>query len=182
MKQRGPWRVLRETDVYADPWIRVQKDDVLRPDGHPGTYTVVHLKSGVSVLAMDDAGSVYLTEEFHYGVDRVTLEVASGGIEIGEDALQTARRELEEELGISANRWTLLGVCDPFTASVVSPTHLYLAQELMFGIPQPEGTEQIRCVGLPLEEAVERVLDGRITHAPSCLAILMTAWRRGAPR
>src|ERR1019366_5564826 len=104
----------------------------------------------VCVLAMDADGSVYLTEEFHYAVGRVTLEAVSGGIEAGETPLDTAQRELREELGIVAGKWTELGVVDPFTANVVSPTRLFLAQELTFAETKHEGTELIRSVRVPL--------------------------------
>ncbi|QDV60946.1 NUDIX domain-containing protein [Crateriforma conspicua] len=172
-RRHGPWTINQSATVYQDPWIRVCRDEVTRPDGKPGTHSVVHLKHGVSVLAIDHNRDVYLTEEFHYGVGRVTLESVSGGIEPGEDAESTARRELKEEIGIVANRWTDLGVCDPFTASVVSPTKLYLAEEIRHEQATPEGTELIRCVRMPLADAVEKVLRSEITHAPSCLLILM---------
>ena len=172
MKQHGPWQIVAEREMYADPWTHVRKDDVIRPDGKPGTYTVVTVKPGVSVLAMDDTHHVYLTEEFHYGVGRVTIETVSGGMEPAEDALGTAQRELEEELGIQATDWTDLGVYDPFTANVVSPTHLFLAKGLTFGPQVLEGTEEIRCIRMPLSEAVQRVVDADITHAPSCLLLL----------
>jgi len=170
--QHGPWRILARIRVYQDPWVALDRDDVLRPDGQPGTYCIVSLKPGVTVLASDANGMVYLTEEFHYGVGRVTLEAVSGGIDAEESAIEAARRELEEEIGITATQWTDLGVCDPFTASVVSPTRLFLAEGLTLGTPNPEGTEQIRCRPTPWTEAVAMVLDGRITHAPSCLLIL----------
>lgn len=174
MKSHGPWQIVAEKQAYSDPWVQVRKDDVIRPDGQPGTYTVVNVKPGVSVLALDDDYHVYLTEEFHYGVGRVTIETVSGGIEPDEGALATARRELQEELGIEAGQWTDIGVCDPFTANVVSPTRLFVARQLTFGQQAPEGTELIRCVKMPLSEAVQRVVANRITHAPSCLAILKT--------
>ena len=60
---------------------------MIRLDGKPGTYSVVNLKPGVSVLAIDSKNYVYLTEEFHYGVGRVTLETVSGGIETDESRL-----------------------------------------------------------------------------------------------
>ena len=175
MKQHGPWQIVKQHLVHSDPWTRVRQDDVIRPDGQLGTYTVIDLKPGVSVLAADDRDNVYLTEEFHYGVGCVTIETVSGGIEPDEDALTTARRELQEELGIEAHEWIDLGVCDPFTANVVSPTRLFLARKLTFGEQAPEGTEQIRCVKMTLDEAVQKVMDSQITHAPSCLAILKAA-------
>lgn len=173
-ESHGPWRILSRREVYRDPWIEVERDEVIRPDGAPGSHCIVRLLAGVSVLPLDERGTVYLTEEFHYGVGRTTIEVVSGGIDPGEDAERAARRELEEELGITAREWTDLGVCDPFTSIVVSPTRLFLARSLDFGATAPEGTERIRCRAVPLAEAVQMVLDSRITHGPSCVTILKT--------
>lgn len=175
MTQHGPWKIVESHEIYRDAWIRLQKDDVIRPDGKPGTYSVVTLKPGVTVLATDDDGYVYRAEEFHYGVGRTTVEGASGGIERGERPLDAAKRELREELGIEADDWTDLGVVDPFTASVVSPTRLYLARKLRFGAQVLDEAELIQCVKLPLAEAVEKVIQSEITHGPSCVAILKVA-------
>lgn len=180
MKQHGPWQIVTQQIVYCDPWTSVRKDDVIRPDGKPGTYTVVDVKPGVCVLAMDAENHVYLTQEFHYGVGRVTVEAVSGGIELDEDAQSTARRELQEELGIEAGEWVSLGTYDPFTANVVSPTELFLARQLTFGQHAQEGTEQIRCVQMTLRDAVQKVLDNEITHCPSCLVILKAMWLSGS--
>ncbi len=174
MQNHGPWKITGTQQVYQDPWLSLRRDDVIRPDGAPGTHVVVHIKPGVSVLPLDDAGFVYLTDEFHYAVGRNTLEVVSGGIDPGEDAVTAARRELREGLGITAATWTHLGVADPFTATVLSPTQLYLAQGLTFGQDEREGTELIRCVKLALAEAVAAVMESRITHAPSCVLVLKT--------
>jgi ADP-ribose pyrophosphatase len=172
VKQHGPWKICSTREVYKDPWIEVRKDDVIRPDGADGTHCVVNMKPGVSVLPLDNQGFVYLTEEFHYGVGRTTIETVSGGIDPGEDAPATAARELQEELGIRAALWTDLGMVDPFTSIVVSPTGLFLAQDLSFVDTSPEGTEQIRLVKVKLAQAVDWVISSKITHAPSCVLIL----------
>ncbi len=174
MRPHGPWQIVQSHSIYRDPWIDVRKDDVVRPDGNPGIHSVIRLKPGITVLALDAAGFVYLTEEFHYAVGRLTLEGVSGGIDELEDAPTAARRELREELGIEAARWRDLGSIDPFTTNVVSPTRLYLAQELAHCDSAPEGTERIRTVKIPFHEALAMVLDGRITHAPTCVVILKT--------
>ena len=62
MRIHGPWQIVESHDIYRDPWISVRKDDVIRPDGQPGTHSVVVLKPGVTVLAMDDEGNAYLRE------------------------------------------------------------------------------------------------------------------------
>ena len=175
MQQHGPWQIVRSDEVYRDPWVSVRRDDVIRPDSQRGTYSVVSVKPGVCVLALGNDRQVYLTEEFHYAVGRTTVEAVSGGREADEELLATAQRELKEELGIEAADWTDLGLVDPFTASVVSPTRLYLARGLTFGDHAREGTEQIRCVSVALTKAVEMVLGSQITHGPSCVLILKAA-------
>lgn len=171
-RRYGPWQILQTTQVYRDPWIDLTRDDVIRPDGAPGSHCIVRLRHGVTVLAVDDQPTAYLTEEFHYAVGRVTVEAVSGGIDDGEQPEQTARRELQEELGITAGNWTDLGSCDPFTSVVTSPTRLFLARDLSFGPAALDGTESVQVHPVPFAEAVQMVADGRITHAPSCLLIL----------
>jgi ADP-ribose pyrophosphatase len=171
-ERHGPWQIVSRQEVYRDPWVELDRDEVIRPDGAPGTHVVVRLKPGVTVLPLDEEGIVYLTEEFHYGVGRTTIEAVSGGMDAREDPFAAAIRELQEELGIAAERWTDLGVCDPFTSVVVSPTRLFLARGLTFGMRAPEGTELINRQAVPFAEAVHMALDGRISHAPSALAIL----------
>ncbi|MCA9130220.1 MAG: NUDIX hydrolase [Planctomycetales bacterium] len=161
--------------MYCDPWLRVQRDEVLRPDGQPGSYATVQLKSGVCVIAIDKEERVHLTREFHYAVGRVTLEGVSGGIEGLESPASAAQRELSEELGLEAKLWTHLGRVDPFTAAIQSTVDLYLARELQECATSPEGTELIERVSLPLHEAVDMVRNGQITHSPTCVALLRIA-------
>ena len=182
--QHGPWQILRSHDIYRDAWMHIRKDDVIRPDGAPGTHGVIVLNSGVSVLPLDDQGRVHLTDEFHYAVGRRTIEVVSGGRHPDELPLDAARRELDEELGITADEWIDLGLVDPFTTMLNSPANLFLARQLQFGTSRPEATECIRTVTVDFDTAVEMVMDGRITHAPSCVLILKAArWlEQNAPR
>lgn len=171
-KSFGPWFVNDSEVIYADPWTLLRKDYVTRPDGKQGTYCVTYIKPGVSVLAIDENSQAFLTKEFHYGVGKETLELVSGGIDQDESPLQAAKRELLEELGIQAGCWTPLGETDPFTANVISPTHLFLATELTHVESQQEGTEVIEKIRLPFSKVVDKVLNSQITHAPTCLAVL----------
>lgn len=172
-RPHGPWMIKSSQVAYQDPWVRVQRDEVIRPDGSGGSYATIDIKPGVCVIPLDDDGRVHLTREFHYAVGRQTIEGVSGGIEPGDTALETAHRELAEELGINAQQMHCLGVTDPFTASVRSPTALFLAHGLSHGRADPEGTELIEPVVWKLDKAIAAVLDGTITHAPTCVALLM---------
>ena len=166
-EKRGAWTVLDTTVQYSNPWITVREDRVIKPDGQEGAFGVVEMKPGVSVLPVDDDGTVYLVRIFRYTLDRDCLEVLAGGMERDEDPMDAARRELREEAGIEATNLVDLGVVDQLTEVVVSPNHLYLARGLSFTASDREETEQIERVAAPLEQAVEWALDGTISHAAS---------------
>ena len=178
--QHGPWQIIARHDIYQDPWMSVRKDDVIRPDGLPGTYSTVRIKPGVCVIPMDRDGSIYLTREFHYAVGRDTIEGISGGIEEGESAEEAALRELQEEVGVQAERLRHLGWVDPLTSALSSPTQLFCATELRMVEASPEGTEQIQRIHVSLERGIQLVMDSEITHGPTCTALLKMAMLRNA--
>lgn len=171
-RKKGPWTVEQTAEVYRTPWVEVVEDKVIRPDGTPGLFTTVRMRPGVSALALDEEGFVHLTSEYRYAVERESVEAVSGGVEDGETPLDAAKRELREELGIDAAEWVDLGTVDPFTSVVLSPARLYLARGLTHLSREPEGTEVIGEVRVPLAEAVGMVARGEVTHGPSCVLIL----------
>lgn len=178
MKSHGPWKIKKTNEVYEDSFVKLWVDEVIRPDGDNGQHVVVSMKPGVCVIAHDDDFNLYLTNEFHYGIGRDSVEGVSGGIEPGEDPDLTAHRELQEELGLKATHWNYITTVDPFTTCMVSPTRIYFATGLHEVEPNPEGTEQIQRVTMPLDEAVSKIFAGEITHAPTCSAILLLQIQR----
>lgn len=173
----GPWNIKTTETVYVDPFVEVQLDQVVRPDRQDGQHVVVLIKPGVCVLPIDKEKNVFLTNEFHYAIGRDSLEGVSGGIEMDIDAtpLETAQRELAEELGLAAEKWHHLTTVDPFTTPMASPTELYVATGLSEVPRAPEGTELIEKVKLPLNVAKQKVISGEITHAPTCVLLLLAA-------
>ncbi len=173
MKSHGPWKIKQTNEVFRDDYVRLWVDEVVRPDGQDGQHVVVSIKNGICVLAIDDKNNLHLTKEFHYAVGRNSIEAVSGGIEAGENPDETARRELQEELGLRASDWNYVTTVDPFTTILLSPTRIYFARGLSEVKSSPEGTEQIEKIVISLEEAVARILSGEISHAPTCVAILL---------
>jgi 8-oxo-dGTP pyrophosphatase MutT (NUDIX family) len=161
-RKNGPWTIRKSEIKYENGHFTVQEDEVTRPDGKPGAYATIHMPPGVGVIAVDDAGNAHLAKQFRYGLGRDSIEIVAGSMENGETPLDAAKRELKEELGIEAKEWTPLGTCDMDTSIVVAPMHLFLARGLSFTEPEREGT-----VSMPLEQAVQMVMTGEITHAPS---------------
>jgi len=178
-REHGPWTIERSEEVYRNPFIAVREDRVRQPDGQPGSYATVALPSGVAVLALDADGQVHLTRQFRYALGRESVEVVSGGRAEGEAALDAAQRELREEVGIVARDWSDLGALDLDTAIVHGPVRLFLARALTFTDTEREGTETITTLRVPFATAVQMVLDGAITHGPSCVLILK-AWQRAS--
>ncbi|PIZ55640.1 hypothetical protein COY23_04525 [bacterium (Candidatus Torokbacteria) CG_4_10_14_0_2_um_filter_35_8] len=172
LKKCGPWAIKKRVQKYKNPWIEVNEDQVIRPDGKPGIFGIVEQVGGVSVLPLDNKGFVYLTEEFRYAINRRSIEVVSGANKKGESALNAAKRELKEEIGVKAKKWDNLGLVNPLTSVLKSPQRLFLARALEFTEASPEGTEIIKLIEIKLEEAVKMVMKSKITHAPTCTLIL----------
>lgn len=171
-RRNGPWTVLGSEPKYRNDFIEVVEDRVRRPDGQPGSYATVAMKPGVAVLVVDRDGTAVLVRQFRYALGRESVEVASGGVDEGEEPPEAARREAREELGVEAEEWTDLGCIDLDTSIVRCPVSLFLARGLRWTETQREGTEAMSTLKVPFAEALRMVEDGRITHAPSCVLLL----------
>lgn len=181
-RAHGPWVIEERSTRYTSPFLDLQEDRVTKPDGTPGTYATVDLKAGVAVLPVSDKGDVHLTRQFRYAIGRDSVEVASGAMEEDEEPLLAAQRELREELGLTAERWTELGMFDMDTSIVRCPIRLFVAETLRTTSTDQDPTEDIRRMTVPFAEAVRMVLNGDITHAPSCVLILKAERCRSEPR
>ncbi len=151
----NPWRRLSRRVAYENPWICVDEDQVIRPDGKDGIYGVVHFKNrAVGVVPLD-------------------------GVPLDEDPLSGAQRELMEETGYTAAKWQELGRAH--LSNSVSDEHAiyFLAEELIPGTPRPEGTERLSLRWVTFPEALTMVERGEITDALSIIAIQRVALLRG---
>lgn len=170
-KFKGSWTVKNSKPIYKNPWIEVIEDQVVDKKGKERIFGVVKMKPGVTILPIDGQGNVYLTQEYHYAVERESIEAISGGIEKGENPLDAAKRELKEETGISAKEWMNLGVVDPFTTVIASPNHIFLAKNLSFNLP----SENIKILKVSFKKAFEWAMESKITHSATCTLILKVA-------
>jgi len=174
----SPWRTLGSRSVYENPWISVREDKVIRPDGEPGIYGVVHYKNiAVGVLPVEE-DHVYLVGQYRYPLERYSWEIPEGGCPEDEEPLRAAQRELREETGLEATSWRMLG--EAYLSNSVADEYAvwFLATGLVSGEQQPEGTEVIGVRRVPVREAVAMVMDGRITDALSALALTTYALER----
>jgi 8-oxo-dGTP pyrophosphatase MutT (NUDIX family) len=169
---KNPWTLVSTRNVYDNQWISVREDAVIQPDGGSGIYGVVHFKNiAIGVLAIEN-DSIYLVGQYRYPLERYSWEIPEGGCAEGEDPLEAARRELEEETGLRAKNWRKLG--EAYLSNSVSDELAvwFVATELTQGERRPEGTEQLEIRRVPFGNALRMALSGEISDAISQMAIM----------
>jgi 8-oxo-dGTP pyrophosphatase MutT (NUDIX family) len=175
----GPWRRRGRRVVYENPWITVWHDEVVRPDGSPGIYGVVHFAGlAAGIVALDDEDRVLLVGQHRYTLDAYSWEIPEGGVPATEDTLEGARRELREETGIVAATWRAIGRFHLSNSVTDEEGVLYLATGLSQEAAAPEATEELAVRWIPFDEAVAMTLDGRITDAIAIMGIQRVALDR----
>ena len=177
--ENGPWTRRSRRVAYANPWLTVWHDDVVRPDGQPGIYGVVHFENvAAGVVAIDDEDRVALVGQHRYTLDAYSWEIPEGGVPEGEDPLAGAQRELREETGVDAAEWRELARVHLSNSVSDEVAYLYLATGLRHGEATPDGTEALEVRWVPFDEVLAMTADGRITDAMSVLAIQGVALAR----
>ena len=170
------WRTLSSEEVYASPWIRVRRDEVLNQHGTPLTYSVVELrkKPSVFIVALNGAGQVLLQKIYRYPVNQTWWEVPAGFCE-GEELLATAQRELLEETGLASEKWTELSSYSLAPGLAVIPCTAFLAQDVKPANGARDAEEDIgEQRFFDFAEAEELVRRGEIQDAPTIIALYLT--------
>lgn len=157
--------------VFDGALLKVRKDLVSLPDGRRAGREYVRHPGAVVVLAVLDDGRLLFEAQFRYPLRRVFLELPAGKIDIGEDILVCARRELREETGYVAARWQHVGVIHPCIGYSDERIEIFLARELSHvGHALDEG-EFLRLCTPTLDEVEAAIHDGRITDAKTICAL-----------
>jgi 8-oxo-dGTP pyrophosphatase MutT (NUDIX family) len=173
--EKNSWTTLHTEVKFETPWISVSKHDVLNPAGKPGLYGVVSFKNlAIGVLPLDKDLNTWLVGQWRYPLKQYSWEIPEGGGPHGEDPLDSAKRELKEETGLIAQKYTLL--CNMHTSNSATDEYcyIYLAQDLELTEAEPEESEDLQLKKLPFEMAYNMVMNGEITDSLTMVAILKT--------
>jgi 8-oxo-dGTP pyrophosphatase MutT (NUDIX family) len=171
--EENPWQVTSEQTVYDNPWINVTEYQVINPSGNPGIYGKVHFKNiAIGVLPLDEELNTYLVGQFRFALGQYSWEMPEGGGPIGTDPLESAKRELLEETGLKAEKWTEIQRLHLSNSVSDELSILYLARNLKQFEAEPEDTEQLIIHKLPFAEVYQMVCDDTITDAMTVAAIL----------
>ena len=177
---------LRETrldseTVYDGALLRVQSDRVRLPDGGASVREWIAHPGASAIVPLFADGTTVLVRQFRYPPQREFLEVPAGkhdrpagGPAVGADEAEaTARRELREETGLDARRWTHLGATYPGIGYSDERIELYLAEDLTQRAQNADADEFVEPVRMPFADAVARARRGELLDAKTCVAVLM---------
>ncbi|HTL81728.1 MAG TPA: NUDIX hydrolase [Bacteroidia bacterium] len=171
--KENPWITHSSELMYESPWISVTKHDVTNPNGHPGIYSVVHFKNlAIGIIVLDENKNTWLVGQYRYPMEEYTWEIPEGGGKIGVASIESAKRELKEETGIIAKKWTLIQEMHLSNSATDEYCYLFLAEDLEFGEAEPEEDEDLRVIKMPFEDAYQLVCEGKIKDSLTVAAIL----------
>lgn len=171
--KRGLWTVFSTSEAFRNPWIAVEDHDVSLPDGSPGRYGVVcFANTAIGVLPIDADGSVWLVGQYRFALDAYSWELPEGGGPKHEPSLDAAKRELQEETGLSAQHWLALCQFDVSNSVTDEVSDCFLAWGLTQGEASPEPSEDLSVKQVPFAELVSMVLGGAIRDSVTIVAVL----------
>jgi ADP-ribose pyrophosphatase len=174
---------LRETPfqtkvVYEGKIISVENWQVRLPDGREAFREVVKHPGAAAIVPIDKDGFVTLVRQHRVAIDRMTWEIPAGKLNFaGEDPYSCAVRELEEETGLRAGNWDLLTRVDTTPGFCTERIALYLATDLTQHEAHTDEDEFLKIKCIPLREAVDQVMAGKLSDAKTALGILMAFHR-----
>ncbi|MBO0358722.1 NUDIX hydrolase [Hymenobacter sp. BT186] len=172
-ENHNPWQVLSTEVKYHNPWISVREDQVVNPGGGRGIYGVVTMKNrALGIVPLDADGNTWLVGQYRYPLNEYSWEIPMGGGPVELDTLESAMRELREETGLLAHRWTNIARLHTSNSVTDEEGFVFLAEDLEQGEVEPEETEDLRLWKLPFVEAVQMVMNNQITDAVSVAGLL----------
>ena len=152
--------------------IKLRVDQALLPNGATATREVVEHNGGICVVPLTDKNEVLMVEQYRYPYSEVVLEIPAGKRDGNEEPLEGGKRELKEETGAVAENYTFLGELYPTPGYCGEIIYMYLATGLSYGETDPDEDEFLNLKKIPLETAVEMIMNGEIKDAKTHAAIL----------
>ena len=168
------WPLLSDTEVLKTPVFTVREYLCRSPkDGQEKPFTILDTRDWVQVVAVTPEGQILIVRQFRQGTRQETIELPGGVVEPGQTPMEAACRELKEETGYEAEKWTSLASFRPNPAIQTNTTHLILAENVrLVGPTNFDENEDLETEKIPMETLRLKILKGEIDHAIMVAAIL----------
>ncbi len=171
--EKNPWKLKSSKQIYDNPWITVEEDEVINPGGGDSIYGKVLFKNlAIAIIPLDADQNTWLVGQWRYTLGEYSWEVPMGGGPLENDPLDSAKQELKEETGLTANNWECFMKLHTSNSVTNEVGYAYLAEDLEQGPTEFEETEDLKIIKLPFKDAHQMVMDGKITDGLSMAAIL----------
>lgn len=165
-------KTLSQKYIFEGKILKMRVDEALLPDGTKAAREVVEHPGGVAVAALTDDDRLLFVRQFRYPYGEILPEIPAGKRDPGEDPLTTGKRELKEETGYTAKKYSSLGRVYPSPGYFNEVIYLYLATDLTAGEVAPDADEFLEVKKIPLAKAVDMVMADEITDAKTQAAVL----------
>ena len=174
----GRWQQTSSKIVHQNPYYFVRQDEVIRPDGKPGTFYVVDGRTVVFIVAVNNEGKILLERIYRYTTQEESLEVMAGGIDEGEDPLTAAKRELKEETGYTAEVWEELGTTKMMPGISTIQSHTFFCSSLHQTNNHLQTEEGITAVTAHTKEEIIRMIASGEINGQATIGAIMLAIAR----
>ena len=164
---------LASTPVHSGRVIQVSTERLRYANGREYDIDFVRHPGAAAVVAVDDSDRVCLVRQYRHGVEDFLWEIPAGKLDSGEPPQVCAVRELKEETGVEAERWTSLGLFIPAPGLLSEIIHIYLARDLRVGAASPDADEELELKWMPIKDALDHILRGAWNDGKTALGL----WR-----
>ncbi len=158
-------------DAYQGKFLKLKKDIVKLPDGGETFREYLIHPGAIAIVPILDDGRIILERQFRYPVDAAMLEIPAGKLEVGEDPLLCAQRELLEETGYTAKTWEFLGRIHPVISYSTEFIDIYLAKGLTAGERSLDEGEFLDVFAATLDEMHQWIAEGKITDVKTIISV-----------
>ena len=168
-------KTLSQEYKYRGKIVNLRVDDAELENGHVTNREVVEHPGGVTIGALTDKNELLFVRQFRYPYQQVILETPAGKLEPGEDAFEAGKRELKEETGATGRDFQFLGNMYPTPGYCGEIIRLYACRVDGYGEMDPDDDEFLEVERIPLDKAVQMVMDNEIPDGKTQILILKIA-------
>ena len=168
-------KTIESRRIFDGRVIKVRVDRVVLSGGQESEREIVEHVGAVAVVPIDENGRVYLVRQYRKPLEKMLLEIPAGKLEVGEDPLECARRELTEEIGYFPRTMRKLTFYYSSPGFSNEGIHLYLATDLVQQDTPGEEGEFLEVLSMPMDEALAQVTSQEIEDGKTITGLLMAA-------